>query len=274
MRDTQRGNHSARGFTSHKRWQELRYRRKRVYAALPKTKYVCGVCDDALDHSCNRLDVLGSSAYAVMTSKSERRWRLQKYGLTQKHFHRLVQVLLWGFFSVCGVWSRFVVPAQVAAQRERPVAAVVGHGAASAGWNSIISRHGTAPVKSFCGFLRRIYILGAHAQWTYAALMMIDEYRTSQVCSRCIQLSLKKFAPTGVHKLLACHSKECKRPADQPLPEGTTRELPLDRDLSAARNITSITVALVFPTADVTRLSRVFRQTRPANRVFPAVGAP
>ena len=66
------------------------------------------------------------------------------YGLRLKHFHRLVQLMIWGFWSVTGVFSRHAAPPLL----DKPELAFIGMGDASAGHNSCISRKGHAPTKA------------------------------------------------------------------------------------------------------------------------------
>jgi hypothetical protein len=211
---------------------------------------------DARDRYRSRCAVWADPhARSVFTSMWERRWRLRKFALTQQHFHRLVQLLLWGFFTVKGVYSKHADPPLL----EKPAVAIIGLGDASAGHGGCISRKGHAPTKKLQAFIVDHYY-GAElgSGQTHVCLLMIDEWRTSQVCSRCGNRSLTKFG--GVNKLLACGSDSCCAKPNSP---DKKPPLVMDRDLNAGRNILMVMMAQLFPTAfcDALMLS-TFRQAR------------
>ena len=108
---------------------------------------------------------------------------------------------------------------------------------------------GHAPTKTVQRLVRGQYCnqyKASQNKWTEVFLLVLDEYLTSQVCSRCGAHSLEKL--NGMHKVLKCTNPACG--------------VVVDRDVNAARNMCAIAVALLFEAASCTQLVPTFRQLK------------
>lgn len=145
---------------------------------------------------------------------------------------------------------------------ELPPVAIVGLGNASAGHGSIISRRISASVASFTSFFRREYTSGPvtrrglgtnlsdPASGCRMYLVSVDEYNTSQTCSRCFVRGLReaRINGQGVYSLKVCpHGAVPQGGSRQPQQQHVGVELFLDRDRCAARMIVTKLMFLVFP---------------------------
>ena len=255
------------GVQRHKRSQERRVRGG-VQAALDRIPRAGLISVHAAVQRTQQRLAAWPSAFAVYGSRWQREARFSKHCLRLAHFDRIVQRMCWGFAGGGGgKWMRGVVRPR----RRKPFGCIVGFGNASAGHNSIIKRTQGAPVKALCSFIRRNY-----SKRHNVVLCMIDEFRTSQVCSKCLHWKVRKLSMAldasgmdggipgvlerGRNKLVACQSDACMRTHNTPFVA--------DRDLNAALNMLHILLALLFGVRPRRRrhkqLATVFRQVRGA----------
>ncbi|KAI8462195.1 MAG: hypothetical protein J3K34DRAFT_218083 [Monoraphidium minutum] len=135
-------------------------------------------------------------------------------------------MLAWGASSVRGRWNR--APRPVA---DRPKLAIIGWGAASAGFGGPISREGLGPSCAFEHFVHSHY----HPS---VCFVRCNEFHTSQVCTRCWRLRPKRpaahFEVGGslCYKLLVCKKH--------------TPQLVVDRDVSASSAIMAVLLEGLF----------------------------
>jgi hypothetical protein len=168
-----------------------------------------------------------------------------------REFHRLSQLLTWGFTTVCGRWtrrggdtdeaareaSRDAASRLTKAQRAdaRPACTFLGWGNASIGHGSAVRRAAAGPVRSFTRFATRCY--------PSLFVVHLVEYLSSQVNTEtwsCLHLSpFILHHPDGTtstpHKLRL-------------LTKGTT-QLVVDRDVSAAMALLARLIGLLFKEA-------------------------
>ncbi|KAI8464283.1 MAG: hypothetical protein J3K34DRAFT_441000 [Monoraphidium minutum] len=181
---------------------------------------------DAFSLHCRRklaAFAAGRRLYGVLP---RRHARLRKQLARTRHFHRLAQMLAWGASSVRGRWNR--APRPVA---DKPELAIIGWGAASAGFGGPISRKGLGPSRAFEHFVRSHY----HPS---VCFVRCDEFHTSQVCTRCRALRPKRpaahFEVGGslCYKLLVCRKH--------------TPQLVVDKDVSASSAIMAVLLEGLF----------------------------
>ncbi|KAI8469889.1 MAG: hypothetical protein J3K34DRAFT_422322, partial [Monoraphidium minutum] len=137
---------------------------------------------DAFSLHCRRklaAFAAGRRLYGVLP---RRHARLRKQLARTRHFHRLAQMLAWGASSVRGRWNR--APRPVA---DKPELAIIGWGAASAGFDGPISRKGLGPSRAFEHFVRSHY----HPS---VCFVRCNEFHMSQVCTLCWALRPKRPA--------------------------------------------------------------------------------
>jgi hypothetical protein len=161
---------------------------------------------------------------------AHRRWAVRVHAAKQKQLHRLAQSLICGKPTVSGRWTE-----RRATQPSRPGLTIIAWGAASIGAGSPISRACIPPVRALEALLRRHY--GRHV-----IFLLIDEYKTSQVCPFCWQIRRDKFTLMGPKQgpksrctaVLACHG--CMHSH-------------LNRDASASMAIAARAIGQVAPAA-------------------------
>lgn len=273
----QRQHWGACGFTAFKRWQEGRAKRlgfkwvETNVLARAGSKYT-GSLDSFNAYVDAALSYLipGKVCYA---SVQARQGRLRVHMLQQKQMHRVAQCLAVGFTGVKGKWSKFdghwrsgFGGGRSSSSFKLPPVAIVALGNASAGWGSSLSRNGSAPVASLTDFLRREYstagvtVRGLHLPAGGRCsmhLISVDEFRSSQTCSRCFQLKLQNARIGGVkqHKVLYCEQgvlpAEAIHPAGSRQPEQchdacAGGRLYVNRDVNAARNLTALALFMLF----------------------------
>ena len=209
--------------------------------------------------------------------------------------HRICQGLAFGATGVKGRWSvhdrrwHSVVAAGGVPSREAvPPVAIVGLGNASAGWGSCISRPISAPVSALTDFFRREYCSsggvqrgvhrGAVGQWRCSMhLVSVDEYRSSQTCSRCFNLASLTQHHTRVHKLKQCAQRGQLQGGPTRQPDQchnlNPRPLIVDRDINAARVLTARAVYDLFPGWMLDRQQREQLESCLMRRSAAAAGA-
>ena len=143
----------------------------------------------------------GRALYGSLAARVDR-FRVAR--AREREMHRIVQLLALGHTTV----ARGAARATGAPRRApppgfvRPALSIIGWGNANPGVNSPRSRaHGLGPTRALQRFIRTAY------PWVH--LIIVDEFRTSKVCTRCWRVD-QKTHPTidGVrnpHKLLACN---------------------------------------------------------------------
>jgi hypothetical protein len=218
--------------TKQTRWLQGRLRRSGFGDQQRNIQPIPGLA--GLQHlgvHCNDKVALMPQGKAVHGSHAARQWRLRRHCLQRREFHRLAQQFLYGAATVRGKWLSAQPRGPVV---DKPSLAVLGMGNASTGHNSPISGRQMAPVVSLCDFVRREYAAGNSSVF----LVMVDEWRTSKVCSRCWRPQLQQYrvGPRGAKeqcwKLKHCHHRRLPR---------CPRHV-VDRDVNAARNITALLV--------------------------------
>ncbi|KAI8472222.1 MAG: hypothetical protein J3K34DRAFT_415043 [Monoraphidium minutum] len=158
----------------------------------------------------------------------------------RRELHRVAQLLSWGLARVRGRWPRqgawacgwgpYGCPGAPAPplRPSRPAVSIIGFGDASGGHGSVVSRQGGgAPIKLLRSFITREYC-GLHK----VHLLLIDEFKTSQVHSRCWKPDSLKHPPPPALGVSAFAFKFCAACA-----RADRRKVPIDRDANAARCI-------------------------------------
>jgi hypothetical protein len=231
---------SACGFKQHTAWLNGLLHRPGFDRMQSKISQIKG-CASASALQLHVLHMVGlmEQGKALYGGLTARRWHLRVHCLQRKQFHRMAQLFVHGHTTVQGRWLS-ARPCTIL-PLPKPSVSVVGLGNASAGWGSAISRKQAAPVVSFFDFMQREYA----ARKDNVFVMHVDEFKTSQVCSRCWRhappkgMKQARVGPAGAKsscwKLKKCVSgQEC------------CQNLVVDRDVNAARNITEVLLKQLF----------------------------
>jgi hypothetical protein len=277
------------GLNAYTRWRQHGERKQQLDSCSKRLSQLppdsCSSVQAAYEHAnaCINAflhaDGTTPAAADVFSSKGERQWRFRRHMLQQRQTERVVQEMLFGGTAVNGRFNK------QHAKVKRPKVVVFGVGNAGHGWQGItpwqhsaISRRGTPPTRKLIDYIRRCY--------PEVCLIVVDEFRTSKVCSRCGQLSLEAYEvgpDNAPHKLRACHGS-CQQggasgAAQQEQEEEQQKKKPLvlDRDINAARNIMMVLLAEMLRHAGVTvdaddekRLTSVFTRQLPAKEATAA----
>jgi hypothetical protein len=235
---------SACGMTKHAAWYRGMLRRSgfaQLESQVHQVRGVANVAELAL-HASHKVCLLdrGKELHGSFTA---RQWALRVHCLQRRQFHRMAQLFTRGVTTVRGKWLT-EQPRRIP-DVAKPSMCVVGLGNASVGWNSPISRKHTAPVVSFYDFMQREYAARDDHVW----VVHVDEYRTSQVCSRC-WLHVKRRGVDGM-KQMAVGPKDgdkspCWKLKKCVSGQGCCRNLVVDRDVNAARNMTAVLLQHLF----------------------------
>jgi hypothetical protein len=176
-----------------------------------------------------------------------RQKKLHVHCASEREMHRTARELCGDARRVRGRWSRGAARRDPAAGAAAPPAlTVVGYGADFVRPGSPISRPGGGPpIRRFLKFCAANYS-------QQIALVELDEFRTSKICTGCWRLDNKgpftqTTAPVDSYQLLACNGAPHHKP------------LVVQRDASAALALMARLLQVLFPDADARRIGPMER---------------
>ena len=185
-RANSRQHRNACAFDAYKRWRAGHLRRadpadRAAVAAVPTAR--TAHAPDFFSY-CRAAVAAFEPGMRLYATLAHRRWAVRVQRAKHKQLHRLAQSLICGKPTVSGRWRarRTTQP--------RPGLTIIAWGAASIGAGSPVPRAYIPPVRQLETLLRRHYR-------SDVIFLLIDEYKTSQVCPFCWEIRPDLFTLMG-----------------------------------------------------------------------------